>query len=372
MVNSRNILLYPVSLIYGLITGIRNFLYNTGILPSVEFRLPVICIGNITVGGTGKTPHTEYVAGLLRKNFKVATLSRGYKRKTRDFRIASSSSLVSEIGDEPMQIFRKFNDVLVSVDRNRVHGVKTILQISPETDVIILDDGYQHRRITPGFSILLSDYDRLMVRDHMLPYGNLRENIENMRRADIILITKSPSDISPNQRRIIVKEVNKAPYQNIYFTSLIYNAPIPVFDSKTSEETHSDISRYQGCGIVLITGIANPIPLKEYLQKTAGEIIHLSFPDHYNFKETDIAGIFKAYYTLKSQSKYVFTTEKDAVRLREFTNFAEPVRSLFFFIPVGIHFLNNDKEEFDNMIIDYVRKNKPDSRISEGTRDKRS
>ncbi|MCX6325786.1 MAG: tetraacyldisaccharide 4'-kinase [Bacteroidia bacterium] len=362
----KNIFLYPVSLIYGLITGIRNFMYNTGIIPSVEFHFPVICVGNIAVGGTGKTPHTEYLAGLLRGNFKVATLSRGYKRKTRDFRIASSSSLVSDIGDEPLQIFHKFPDVLVTVDRNRVHGVNRILEAYPETEVIILDDGFQHRRITPGFSILLSDFERLIERDYMMPFGSLRESKGNIRRADIILITKSPENISPIKRRLIVKEIDKAPYQNLYFTSITYKAPLPVFDSKDPEETHLDMSQCAGCGIVLITGIANPLPIKEYLQKTFGEIIHLSFPDHYNFKEKDIYSISSAYKNLKSLTKYLFTTEKDSVRLREFTNFAEPARSAFFYIPVGIQFLNNDKDKFDNLIINYVRKNKRNYRISGG------
>jgi len=366
MGNSKNIFLFPVSLIYGLITGIRNFMYNTGILPSVEFHLPVICVGNITIGGTGKTPHTEYLIRLLLTNFKVATLSRGYKRKTRDFRIASSSSLVSEVGDEPMQIVRKFPDAMVTVDRNRVHGVDKILEKNPETDVIILDDGYQHRSITPGFSILLSDFDRLFVRDHMIPFGNLRESKGNMRRADIILITKSPENITPMQRRLIVKEVDKAPYQNLYFTSIKYEDPLPLFFSNETEETHLDITKCIDCGIVLITGIANPIPLKDYLKPLAGEIIHLSYPDHYNFKEMDINNIYSAYKDLKSPKKYLITTEKDAVRLREFTNIAEPIRSAFFYIPVGVHFLNNDKDEFDNMIVDYVRKNKRNNRVSEG------
>jgi tetraacyldisaccharide 4'-kinase len=199
-----------------------------------------------------------------------------------------------------------------------------------------------------------------------MPYGNLRESKGNMRRADIILITKSPENINPIQRRLIVKEVDKAPYQNLYFTSLTYKAPLPLFDSKDPEETHLDISQCAGCGIVLITGIANPLPLKEYLQKTAGEIIHLSFPDHYNFKEKDIINIYSAYKDLKSPVKYVFTTEKDAVRLQEFTNIAEPVRSVFYYIPVGIHFLNDDKDKFDNLIVDYVRKNKRNNRVSEG------
>jgi tetraacyldisaccharide 4'-kinase len=367
MIRRKNILLYPISLFYGLITWFRNFMYDSGILHSFEFHFPVICVGNITVGGTGKTPHAEYIAGLLRENYKVATLSRGYKRKTRDFRIASSSSLVSDIGDEPIQICRNFQDVLVTVDRNRVHGVNMILKEYPETDVIILDDGFQHRRITPGFSILLSDFERLIVRDHMMPYGNLRESRENMRRADIILITKSPENISPIQRRLIVKEMDKLPYQNLYFTTFRYKPPVPVFETPYDRDQFN-ISECTGCGIVLITGIANPQPLKEYLQENYKEIIHLSFPDHHNFSEKDLISISSAYNQLKSTTKYLFTTEKDAVRLREFTNIAEPIRSAFFYIPVGIHFLNEDKEEFDNLIIDYVRKNHRNNKVSESER----
>lgn len=347
-----------------MITGIRNFLYNTGILPSVEFHIPVICVGNITVGGTGKTPHTEYIAGLLLENFKVATLSRGYKRKTRDFRIATSSTPVSDIGDEPMQILRKFPDVFVAVDRDRVHGVNRIMEEKPATDVIILDDGYQHRSITPGLTILLSDFDRLIVRDYMMPYGCLRESKYNIRRADIILITKSPENLSPIQRRIIVKEIDKFPYQNLYFTSLTYKAPVPVFERKDQDVTHSEIAQNPGCGIVLITGIANPKPLFDYLHKTITEVIHLSFPDHYNFKEKDIQAISSAYKKLKAPVKYLITTEKDAVRLREFTNIEEPIKSALFYIPIGIHFLNDDKDEFDNLIVDYVRKNKRNNRVS--------
>jgi tetraacyldisaccharide 4'-kinase len=364
MLNKKNILLYPLSLIFGVITAIRNILYNAGILHSVEFHFPVICVGNITVGGTGKTPHTEYLAELLRKNFKVATLSRGYKRKTSDFRIATEGSLVSEIGDEPLQIFTKFPDIIVAVDRNRVNGINSILQAYPETEVVILDDAFQHRRITPGFSILLSDFERPMTKDHLLPYGNLREYKENMRRADIILITKSPMDLSAIQRRLIVKEIDKAPYQNLYFTSINYQTPVPVFSLKPSGEVLPVPNELQGCSIVLVTGIANPIPLKEHLQQSAGEIIHLSFPDHHNFTETDISNISTAFENIESSVKYLFTTEKDAVRLREFTNIAEIIKQAFYYIPVGIQFLNEDKDEFDNLIIDYVRKNIRNNRIS--------
>ena len=363
MTRNKNILLYPISLLYGVITTIRNFLYDYEILPTDEFSFPVICVGNITVGGTGKTPHTEYLARLLKVHFKVATLSRGYKRTTRDFRIASQSSQVSEIGDEPLQIFRNLPDVLVTVDRNRVHGVDMILEKHPDTEVIILDDAFQHRRIIPGFSILLTDFERLIYKDHMLPYGNLRESKGNMRRADVILVTKTPENISPIQRRLIVKEIDKSPYQNLYFTTFRYSPPVRVFDKgqndKLPKKTTGD-----GCGVVLVTGIANPQPLNEYLKGSYKEITHLSFPDHHSFTEKDLLSITTAFNNLKSPDRYLFTTEKDAVRLREFTNIAEPVRSAFFYIPIEVHFLNEDKEAFDNLIIDYVRKNHRNNRIS--------
>jgi len=368
MNHKRNILLYPFSLIYGLITSFRNFLYDSGILRSKEFSIPVICVGNITVGGTGKTPHTEYIAELLKENFKVATLSRGYKRKTHGFMMANSSSTVSDIGDEPLQIFRNLPDIIVTVDNNRVSGVQRILRDHPETEAIILDDAFQHRRITPGLSILLSDFNRPIESDHMLPFGNLRENKGNISRADIILITKSPEDLSAIQRRLIVKELDKADYQNLYFTSLIYKSPVPVF-GKLQKRSHPEISGFEDSGIVLITGIANPLPLKEYLDKKNTEIIHMVFPDHHDYDEKDLVNITEVFNNLKSKSRFLVTTEKDSVRFREFTNIAEPIKSAFYYIPIGIAFLNEDKEEFDNLIIDYVRKNHRNYRVSENQGD---
>ncbi len=365
MGNNRSIFFYPLSLLYGIITTVRNFLFNTGIIKSREFQIPVICVGNLAVGGTGKTPHTEYLISLLRKNFRVAVLSRGYKRKTPGFLLADQNSKVTDIGDEPLQICRKFPEVTVAVDRNRVRGIETILEKRPDTSVIILDDGYQHRRITPGFSILLSDFGRLMINDHMLPYGNLRESATNMNRADIILITKSPENLSPIQRRIIVKDISKAPYQNLYFTSLTYLNPVPVFDScidlTSVPQIPADENDY---GIVLVTGIANPQPLIDYMVRTVTEIVHLSFSDHRNFTAKDIEKIVEAWNVLKSPRKYIFTTEKDAVRLREFSNIPQSLRSSFYYIPIGICFLNDDKDEFDKLIVDYVRKNKRNNRIS--------
>jgi tetraacyldisaccharide 4'-kinase len=360
MFDGKNILLYPLSLVYGLVTGTRNFLYNNGLLKSEEFDIPVICLGNITIGGTGKTPHTEYVVNLLKENFHTAVLSRGYMRKSRGFRIATESSPVSEIGDEPMQIFRKNLSITMAVDSNRVNGIRKILELNPETDVIVLDDGFQHRRLTPGFTILLTDYGRLMSRDNLLPYGSLRESLDNTRRANIILVTKTPNDLPALERRLIVRELNKQSGQNIYFTSLNYGnarsifAEAPFFSYPEEE-----------CGIVLVTGIANPKPLTEHLEKTYKEIIHVVFSDHHNYTEKDIDEITSAFRQLKSPVKCLLTTEKDAVRLREFTNIAVELKSAFYYIPVTVDFLNNGREEFDNLIVDYVRKNKRNHRISQ-------
>jgi tetraacyldisaccharide 4'-kinase len=357
MGNKRNILLYPLSLLYGLITSFRNFLYDSEILQSHKFKIPVICVGNITVGGTGKTPHTEYLVRLLHHEFKVAVLSRGYRRKTRGFLFAGKNSTVSDIGDESLQISRKFPEITVAVDSNRVRGVENIMRERPDTSVIILDDGYQHRKIKAGLSILLTDIDRLIISDYMLPYGNLREDYNNKNRADVILITKSPAAIPPIQRRLIIKDIRKAPFQKLYFTSICYSEPQPVFEKSAD---HIDILRHPspGTGIVLVTGIANPATLYDHLKKSFDEIIHLSFSDHHRFTPDDLEKIPIAWNNIRSAHKCIITTEKDAVRLREFTNFTEEIESSFFYIPVVTCFLNGCEDEFDNLIVDYVRKNK--------------
>ena len=360
----RSFLLYPLSLIYGFITALRNYLYNSGVLGSHKFNLPVISVGNITVGGTGKTPHTEYLVKLLKDNYKVATLSRGYKRKTRGFHIATSSSDVKTIGDEPLQIYRKFQGITVAVDNDRVHGVKEIIKEKPETSVIILDDAFQHRKIKPGLSILLADFDRPMAKDALLPYGNLRESASNMQRSDIIIITKTPENISPIQKRIRFRELGKAPYQTLFFTSLEYLEPTPVFTKRRSKIL-TDRNVWKKISIVLVTGIANPIPFKKYLQKHFGKIIHLDFHDHHMYSDNDISKIRSAWKSIKNPLKYIITTEKDAVRLKELSDIDEPLRSAFYYIPVGIFFLFDEKEKFDKMIVEYVRKNKRNNRISE-------
>jgi tetraacyldisaccharide 4'-kinase len=213
----RSLFLYPPALIYSLITAFRNYLYNSGLLDSTEFRVPVICVGNITVGGTGKTPHVEYLVELLRKDYRIAVLSRGYRRRSSGFQIASPNSHTSDIGDEPLQIALKFPDIVVAVDNNRVNGIKNLLDHNPDIDVVILDDGFQHRKIKPGISILLSDFNQPMHDDFILPYGNLRESIENTQRADIVIITKVPHDIRSEEMQKIAGNLNKIFRKKVFF-----------------------------------------------------------------------------------------------------------------------------------------------------------
>jgi tetraacyldisaccharide 4'-kinase len=356
MAHTRSILLFPASLIYGLITGIRNFLYNTEILKSESFAVPVICVGNITVGGTGKTPHTEYIADLLRQSLNVAVLSRGYKRTTKGFIIASPSSKPVDVGDEPLQISRKYPDIVVAVDADRVRGIKTILEKAPDTGVVILDDGFQHRKVKPGLSILLTDYNRPIFEDYMLPYGNLREWRSNSFRADIIVVTKCPRNLNRFEKRLIAKQVGKAPFQKLFFTSISYKAPLPLFTTNTETSVTFDLGKCSECGVLLVTGIANPAPFREYMQKFFCEIDEINFPDHHDFDEKDIDRIAAQFNSLKATSKFIMTTEKDAIRLLDHE--IDPrLRKLIYYVPVGIFFTDGDSGDFDKIITEYAGKN---------------
>jgi tetraacyldisaccharide 4'-kinase len=364
LTGKKNILLYPFSLLYGLITSVRNFLYNSGTLKGREFDIPVICVGNITVGGTGKTPHSEYLIRLLSESYRVALLSRGYKRNTKGFRIAGPDDNSSTIGDEPFQVHRKYPDITVAVCANRAEGIDEIIEKAPETEVIILDDGFQHRKVKPGLSILLTDYSRLMIHDHIMPYGELRESVSNMYRSDIILVTKSPLALSPMQRRIIVKDFNKAAYQDLFFTSYDYVDLKPVFPGNDRIKV-SDLNTEtpEKLNVLLVTGIANPTPLAEHIERNYKLAGHLRFPDHHRFRNSDIASIILQFNEIKSRYKAIITTEKDAARLQEFSTFAELPVSLMFYIPVNIVFLNDDRENFDKIVLGYVRKNSRNNRI---------
>ena len=362
------ILLFPLSLIYGIVTGVRNYLFDNGLLPSADTGIPVISVGNITVGGTGKTPHVEYLASILERQFNIAVLSRGYKRKTSGFILAEENSPASVIGDEPAQVKNKFPSITVAVDENRRNGINRIRELVPETDVIILDDAFQHRWIKAGLSIVVTDYNRLFTRDHLLPYGRLREHRDNIRRADLILVTKTPLDISPIDRRLIVREIAPQDNQNLYFTGIDYLDPVNIHTGETAGVTIEEIGA-MGSHILLITGIARPEPLKGYLEKYCDHIEHISFGDHHNFTTADIDLMRKKYLELPPENRCIITTEKDSTRLKETGTLRSLFDDNFYYLPISIKFLNNDKEEFDNHIIQYVRKDKANRSISRVERD---
>ena len=351
----RYIFLNILSLFYGLVVSIRNKMFDLKILPSREFDLPVISVGNITAGGTGKTPHTEYIINLLRSVIKVAVLSRGYKRKTRGFFIVNPDSTVRQVGDEPLQIKQKFSDIMVAVDSNRVRGIEKLLTLPVKPEAIVLDDGYQHRYVTPGMNILLTDYNRLITKDSLLPYGRLRETASNRDRANIIVVTKCPDKIQPIEERIITKELFIRPYQNLYFTRLEYGAPQPVFpEDVISPENNLG----NGASVLLLTGIAYPEPLKEYLMHQSHNILEIRFPDHHNYTLKELDDIGAKFNTLPEGRRIIFTTEKDMVRIRDAANVPDVIRKNMYYIPLTISFLNGSGKDFDRKILNYVRDNK--------------
>ncbi len=344
-----------LSFIYGMVAGLRNELFNLRLLSSQEFDLPVISIGNITVGGTGKTPHTEYIAELLKTNFRVAVLSRGYKRKTRGFYLVETTSRVRQVGDEPLQMKLKFNELTVAVDGNRVRGIKRLIAMAVKPGVILLDDAFQHQYVTPGINILLTDYSRLITKDSLLPYGRLRESASNKSRATIIIVTKCPAEIKPIDERIITKELEIRPYQNLYFSRINYGSLLPVFPDDVPAQS---VELEEGFGVLLVTGIANPSPLKEHIKLGTHDIQEMNFPDHHQFNTKDIDRIAAKFNTITRKRKIIITTEKDMVRFRDSGNVPETIRQNLYFIPVKISFLNNAGKEFDRKILSYVRENK--------------
>lgn len=358
-------MLIPFSWLYGLVIWTRNALFDHGILKSVSSDIPLISVGNITVGGTGKTPHVEYLARLLKEEFRVATLSRGYKRRTRDFRIASTTSTVSEIGDEALQVKRRFPQITVAVDRKRVHGVEKLSGQSPPVEVILLDDAYQHRSIKAGLSILLIDYSRPIDRDCLLPAGMLREPASNRNRANIILITRSPESITAIQRREYVNRFGLSMGQHLFFTTMHYGELTPVYPGTDEKRAH----RIKGLagGILLVSGIANPKALRDYALSIHGNLTELSFPDHHHYRKKDLEKIAASFHELKADcgEVLVLTTDKDAVRLREHEPDPE-LRDSMFSVPIQVFFLNSDKEAFDRQILNYVNSNKRSSLLHQG------
>lgn len=349
----RYLILRPFSLIYGAITSLRNFMFDHDLLKSGSFPFPVICVGNITVGGTGKTPHVEYIASLLARSVKTAVVSRGYMRKGKGFRIVSISDSADITGDEPLQITRRLPGVTVVVDADRANGIRKVTSINPPAKVVVLDDGFQHRSVRAGLNILLTDYGRLMTRDYLMPYGRLRENITGATRAEVIIVTKTPAEISSEEKEKIRKEISPLPHQGLFFTSLEYGDLQPVFENSSTVLPGKITGETV---ILLVTGIANPLPLVNYLKGMSSNIRHISYRDHHKFSEQDIKNILSVWDSIEHQDKIIITTEKDSVRLKDFSNFANPLKKGFFYIPVRIKFIDNE-ESFIKIVTDYAGKN---------------
>ena len=352
--------LLPLSFLYGMGVRFRNMLFDTGILESRSFPIPVISVGNITVGGAGKTPHVEYLIRLLCETKRVSVLSRGYKRRTKGYLLASSSSTSLELGDEPYQMYLKYGrQVHVAVSANRCEGIERLCS-DPETkdtDVILLDDAFQHRYVKPGVNILLVDYHRLIVYDKLLPAGRLREPKDGKRRADIVIVTKCPPDLRPMDFRVITKALNLYPYQKLFFTTTEYGDPIPLFSNSRSLALSEITSDYE---VLVLSGIASPQHLLCDIQKHTENVIPMTFRDHHIFTPKDIARINNTFDSLSSK-RIIITTEKDAARLVGLDGLSDDVRNHIYALPIKTTFLLEQQEQFDEFILSYVLKNSKDS-----------
>lgn len=359
--NYIHIILYPISLIYGLVTAFRNWLFDIELLKSTGFDIPTITVGNLSVGGAGKTPHTEFILSALQEEHKMAVLSRGYKRNTKGFHLANDKSDNRTIGDESFQIFQKFPNVTVAVDEKRVHGVQKLLELIPDLQVIVLDDAFQHRRIRSGFSILVTDFSNLYCNDSMLPDGRLREWKSSSKRANCIIVSKCPEDLKPIEMRLVEIELKPETNQPLFFSSYEYDELIPVFPKEKHQSCTYNKLKESNSGVLLVAGIVSPQPIVEYLGKYTDNIESLFFPDHHTFNQKDFNLISKKFDSLDVSEKILLVTEKDAARLLLNPLFPESLKPLTFALPIKVKILNNQEDIFIQKIKNYVAENSRNS-----------
>ena len=352
-----------------MVSKLRNTLFEMGVLKTRSFQIPIISVGNITVGGTGKTPHVEYLVRLLKDQFRVAVLSRGYKRKSKGFIKADKQTTMPEIGDEPYQMKQKFPGITIAVDKNRCHGIDLLTEQDSKLDVILLDDAFQHRYVKPGINILLVDYHRLIIYDKLLPAGRLREPLSGKDRADIVIVTKCPKDLKPMEYRVVTKAMNLYPYQRLYFTTLEYAALQPMF--QTSQANIPPLDSLHDTHVLLLTGIASPEQLVHDLSPMTSHLSPLTFADHHQFGRKDIQLINDTFAALPSP-KLIITTEKDATRLNHVEGLSDEVKKNIYILPVRISFMQEQEDTFNQQIRDYVRKNSRNSILAKGKDDHKS
>ncbi len=353
MIKVLRILLLPFSILYGLLMLLRRKLFNIGLLKRHIFDFPIICIGNISLGGTGKTPHTEYLIRLLKSNFKIATLSRGYGRKTKGYVLATSTHSAEEIGDEPMQYKSTFYDEIdVAVCENRVTGINNLLALEVKPDIILLDDAYQHISVKAGLNILLTDYYNLYVNDYVIPTGTLREFKSNAKYAEVIVVTKCPKVLSPMIVKSMIAKIKPLSHQKICFSYYKYGEIIPLTECADKN------AKLNFSQLLMVTGIANPYPLKEYLKDNCFELHTITFSDHHSFSIKDLNKIIYNFDSIFSKNKAIIITQKDAMRLNS-EKFKHLIKDLpIYYIPLEVKFHKNYESIFNKMILNYVNKKK--------------
>ena len=331
-------LLFPFAIIYDIVTTLRNLFFDWGVLKQTSFKTPVIVVGNLSVGGTGKTPQIEYLIRLLKDDFKTGVLSRGYKRKSQGFVLLNDTHTAQEVGDEPLQYFKKFKKISVAVDANRVAGISRLMTaVSPE--VFLLDDAYQHRKVRGSLSLLLTKYDDLFTDDYLLPTGNLRESSRGVKRADLIIVTKCPSNITASSKNTIREKLKRFD-KTLFFTTISYHQQT----SGSQRISIEDLKKYE---VLLVTGIANPSSLLSFMDENKVNFSHCKFPDHHHFTDNDIQVINEQFAQLKSNKKLILTTEKDYVRLE---NRIEELS----FLGIETTFLS-EQEKFNSIIRKQLR-----------------
>lgn len=339
----NNLMVYtltPLSWLYGMVTGVRNWLFDSKILKEEEFDIPVIGVGNISVGGTGKTPHVEYISEKLSLTHNVAVLSRGYKRKTKGFVLANVNSTPDMIGDEPFQIYHKFGGrVQVAVCENRRKGITELMRLFPELDVIVLDDSFQHRWVKPKVSVLLTDYNRPFYKDKLLPLGRLRESAMQVNRADMVVVTKCPDDLMPINYRIASKDLDLMKFQKLFFSTYEYEPLRPVFSDEA--RYHANLhSLTAEDSVLLLAGIAHPHQFVRHFKNFPFKVKVEHFPDHHDFTRADIGEIAEKFKKMTGERKIIITTEKDAVRLMHNPYFPKSLKPFTFYLPIRVKMLN--------------------------------
>ncbi len=345
LINQRNKYLIPFSWLYKFGVWVYHRLYDWGIKKSYKPSIPTICVGNLSVGGTGKSPMVEYLVSLLAAHYKVAIISRGYRRKTKGLIIANAHTTANDIGDEPMQFRTKYPKATVAVSEERVVAIEHLCELKLPPDVILLDDAFQHRSVTAGLNILLTEYQNIFSRDEYLPAGSLRDLKSNYKRAHIIVVTKADKDLSEFEKQNTLKKIKPLPHQKVFFTTIHYGEIYNIFSQAIRKLDDVD-------EIVLVTGIANPRPMLSYLKKNHAVVQHLKYPDHHDFSKKDIGDILGTYCMSDIENKIILTTEKDAMRLRNWQQIAElPV----FALSVTHRFLFEEGSKFDDLIVDYTK-----------------